>query len=229
MTRRRPHSQQGFTILEVLIALAILTMMMLLAWSVTSQILRGRTSVNATNARSHEIRVAMNRMVKDISMAYLSNNEPKDVQERRTFFIGKDSGEYKLRFSAFAHQVMWADANESEQTIIAYYLANDPDDTRRKNLLRREARRLSYEGWEQEPAEIDVLVHDVERIEFEYWDWQDKEWRDEWDGWDANNAKGRLPYRVRIKLTVMGNDRKELVFQTQARIHMSESLEFYVR
>ncbi len=217
----------GFTLIEVVIALGILAVMMTLAWTTLSQSSRAKRDTEAKQERHYEIRVAMTRMVKDLSMAYLSGNEDPNATERRTIFVGKRKGGVdELRFSSFAHVSLWSQANESEQTLIAYYPGDDRKDSGKTNLLRRESRRLSNESWEQEPAEVDVLLRDVEKVEFSYWDWRDKEWRNDWDSMGADDKRGKLPTRVRIIVEVNNTKGNTIKYTTQARIHMQEALLF---
>jgi general secretion pathway protein J len=217
--------QRGFTVLELMISVAIVAVMMMISWSVTSQVINDKKFVAGVNDRNHELQVAMTRMVQDISMAYLSGNEPPGALEPRTFFIGKGQSEALLRFSSLGHRVMWADANESEQTIISYYTDNDPYDRRLKNLYRGEARRISAEGWDQAPAEVDLLVRDVQAVKFEYWSWQDEDWKSEWDS-NSDSSRNRVPTRVKIEVTVEGRDGEPHKHITQARVMMEERLVF---
>jgi general secretion pathway protein J len=216
--------------IEMMISLAIVAGMTLITWSVTKQTGDNKKIVGRRADRNHELRVAMTRMSQDLSQAYISANEPGDAMEPRSFFIGKRTGDVPLRFTSFAHRVMWSDANESEQTSIAYYTAPDPDETQITNLLRRESRRLTYEKWDSRSAEIDVLVHDIERFELEYWDWRDKEWQAEWDTSQADGERGRLPSRVRIKVVIndiVDGEKREVVLSTQARVLLEEQLQFF--
>lgn len=222
----RRRGERGFTLLEMLIALAILAMMMFITWSVTAQVGSSKKFVAKVADRNHELRVGTTRMVHDISMAYLSANENADVLEPRTFFIGKGSGEALLRFSSFGHRAIWADANESEQTLISYFTAPDQFTSGKTNLLRRESRRMSDEGWDSVKAEVDILISDIEKVEFEYWNWKDNDWQPEWDSTGATGERGKLPTRVRITITVVGRDRKLIEHITQARIMMEERLQF---
>jgi len=157
---RRRDGQRGFTLLEMMIALAIVAMMMFITWSVTAQIGGDKKAIAKIADRNHELRVAMTRMVHDISMAYLSQNETADVLEPRTIFKGGRGGDALLRFSSFAHQVMWADANESEQTMISYFTAPDPFEHGTTNLLRRETRRMTDEGYDAERITVKVKGRD---------------------------------------------------------------------
>lgn len=222
------RGQTGFTLIEVLIALAILAFMMTIAWSTTSNSAQAKKHFEAIEARNHEIRLAQARMVQDISSAYISSNEDQTKQEKRTLFLGKSHGSVdELRFSSLAHKSLWAEANESEQTMIVYFAESDREDGSKTNLLRRELRRLSNESWKTEPAEVDVLLRDVEKVEFEYYDWRDKEWKEDWDTTSPAGQKGRLPTRVRITIEVKPEGGKPVKYTTQARIMMQEELRFF--
>jgi general secretion pathway protein J len=223
----RDRGQAGLTLVELMLSLGLLAMMMFLAWSTTKGTIDIKKGLEKTQVRNHEIRVAMSRMVRDISSAYLSGNENTSAQvdQRRTLFIGKSTGSIdELRFSSLAHEPMWANADESEQTLIQYLDESDPDKSGQTNLVRREQRRLSDENFKNEPAEYDVLLHNVEKVRFEYWDWQQKDWKDRWDTTSADGERNRLPTRVRITIEFESSGGKKRKFTTQARIMMQEQL-----
>jgi len=225
---RAARTEAGFTLIEVLIALAILAFMMTIAWSTTSSSAQAKKHFEALENRNNEIRMAQARMVQDLSSAYISSNEDQTQQEKRTLFLGKSHGSVdELRFSSLGHRSLWAEANESEQTLIAYYSASDREDGSKTNLLRRESRRLSNEPWKREPAEVDVLLRDVEKVEFEYYDWRDQSWKEDWDTTSPAGQKGRLPTRVRITIEVKNEGGQTVKYTTQARIMMQEELKFF--
>lgn len=233
MGRSRRDVQAGLTLIEIMISIALLALMMTVAWSTVVSTSDAKRIVEKSQERSHEIRVGMARMVKDISMAYLSANEDQSViddNRRRTLFVGKSSGNVdELRFSSFAHEPMWADADECEQTLISYLSATDRKDGRKTNLIRRETRRLtdqSNQGAQQVPAEHDILIRDIERVKFEYWNWRDKEWQDTWNSTAADQQRGRLPTRVRITVEVKVDKDRTRKYMTQARLAMQEELRF---
>lgn len=224
----RLRAQGGFTLIEVLISLAILSFMMTIGWSTINTSARAKKNFEAFSERNHEIRIALARAVKDISQAYLSANEDQNLQDRRTVFIGKSSGSVaELRFSSFGHSLLWADANESEQTLISFSGGPDLEDRSKTNWLRRENRRLSNETWESEPGDVDVMIHDVEKVEIEFFDWRENAWKSRWDSTAADGERGQLPTRVKITVTVRNGDREEAKYVTQARIGMEEELRFF--
>ena len=222
------RAQAGLTLVELMLSLSLLALMMFLAWSTATGTMRIKKGLESFQTRNHEVRVAMARMVRDISAAYLSGNENTNapVEQRRTLFIGKPTSSVdELRFSSLAHEPMWANANESEQTLIEYLAESDPDEAGVTNLVRREARRLSDENYKQVPAEYDVLLRDVQRVKLEYWDWKEKDWKERWDTTAADSAeRNRLPTRVRITVELENDDGDEIKFTTQARILLQEQL-----
>jgi type II secretion system protein J len=219
------RNQAGMTLIEVLIAMAMVSFMLVMAWSTTSSVADAQKYFQDVQERNHEIRVAMNRMARDIASVYISGNEEPTLDNRRTLFLGKeDTPVDELRFSTLGHVTLWANANESEQSLVSYHSVRDRDDSSRTNLVRRESRRLSNEPWESEPAEADLLLRNVERVAFEYFDARDNEWQESWDTTASDAEGGRLPERVRITVTMRLGDR-EVKYSTQARIMMQEKLE----
>ncbi len=227
-SHQRAARERGMTTIEIMVSMAIMVGMFTLAWSSFSGGLAIKRDSEAINERYHEVRIAMGRMVEDMSSAYISANEDQNIEERRTLFLGKDASKVdELRFSSMGHRVLWSDANESEQTMIYYFEERDRDDSSKNNLIRRESRRPPDEDWEREPAEVEVLLRDVAKVQFEYYDWPEKTWLEEWDSTAADGQRGRLPSRVRITVELENEQGNEVKFVSQARIMLQEELKFF--
>jgi len=224
MSRRTP--QAGMTLLEVMIAVAILVIMMTLAWKTIANTSESKKVFEKYEERNHELRMALGRVVRDLESAYLSKNEDTNAVHPRTLFVAKSSFKFpEIRFSTLGHRVLWADANESEQTVISYLPHDDPEHSGVTDWIRREQRRPSNQPPEEEPSDYDVLVRDIQSVKIEFWNWKNLEWQDTWDTTQADGQRGWLPTRVRITLTVKGQD-KDIKLTTQARIRMQEMLNF---
>jgi general secretion pathway protein J len=201
--------------------------MMVIAWGTATQTMNAKRHFGAVQDRFREARAAMQRMVSDIEMAYLSNNEDRTHSDPRTFFVGESSGDiHALRFSSFAHQRLYADANESDQTVIVYYSAPDRQHREHTNLMRRETRRLGNEKPESLPGESDVLFSNLTKLSLAYFDVKANEWKDSWSTQGADGSAGRLPDRVRITLSFLDDEGKEMTLTTQAKVNLSEMLQF---
>jgi general secretion pathway protein J len=227
--RRSIHAgDAGFTMIEVLIACSIMAFMMFLAWSTASQTLKAKKHFGLVQDRYREARILLTRMSRDLSMAYLSANEDRTLLDPRTYFSGEASGEVdSITFSCLAHQRLYADVHESDQTVVSYYPGTDPDDRRKTDVFRRESRRLANEKLDAIPGESDVIFVDVAKLEITYWDAKNQEWKDEWDTQKAEGAANRLPDKVRIALTFRDENDKEVTLTTETRLFMQEVLQSY--
>lgn len=226
MMRRQP--QAGLTLIEVMVATAVMVVMMALAWGTISGTIDSKKMFERYTERNHELRMALGRVVADIEAAYLSKNEDQAASHPRTMFIAKSSGKVpEIRFSTLGHRVLWADANESDQTVISYIARDNPEKSGTTDWVRREQRRPSNEVPEEEPAEYDVLLRDIQNVKFEFWNHTNQEWQDTWDTTQSDGQKGTLPSRVRITVTVKDINGNEYKASTQARLLMQEPLNFF--
>jgi general secretion pathway protein J len=215
---------RGFTLIEVMVAVGILAMVTTLVWGSFKQTFRTKTAVEAQSARYRTVRLALERMSREISMAYLSQNEIPQT-DHRTLFSGKRKGNTdELRFSYFGHQRLYQDANEADTAQVVYYADRNYYDSRKTDLYRRETRRLQYLKAEDQPNEVDVVCDDIIAFRLDYWDARDKQWREEWVTDSADGQLDRLPGRVRITLTVRDERGAEVPFQTEVRLAMTEPL-----
>ena len=220
--RRR---EAGMTLLEILIAMAIMVTMMSLAWRTISNTADVKRKFEAFEERNHELRMAIGRIAADFEAAYLSTNEDQNATYRRTMFIAKSGSRFpEIRFSTLGHRVLWADANESEQTVISYLTRSDPERRNVTDLIRREQRRLSNESPDEIPAEYDILLRDIQSLKLEFWNWKTLDWQDTWDTTQADGQRDWLPSRVRITVAIKDQNDKDYKLTTQARILMQEPL-----
>jgi general secretion pathway protein J len=223
---RQARGAAGFTLVEIMLAIAILTTMLTLVWASFSLTAKSKAKAEAISERYHQLRLAMHRMSREISMAFLSKNEITGTLRPRTMFVGKRESQIdELTFSSFAHMRLREDAKESDQSLITYFAAPDPEDRSRTNLMRRETRRLGVEKpGEEGPAY--VMMEDVVGLHFEYFDATANEWREAWNTTSADGQADRLPAKIRILLTIRDEKDKEVTFRTATRTHLIDPLWF---
>jgi type II secretory pathway component PulJ len=215
------------TLIEIMIATVILAAMMALVWSTVSDVQKVRTTFESFEERNHEMRMALSKIVADFESAYLSRNEDQNATNPRTMMISRPGSKVpEIRFSTLGHRVLWADANESEQTVVSYLLRANPNNKGSSNWIRREQRRPSNLVADDEPAEYDVLLHDIVSAKIEFWNWKNLEWQDTWDTTQSDGQRGWLPSRVKITVTTKDAQDKDYKLTTQARILLQEPLNF---
>jgi general secretion pathway protein J len=217
--------RRGFTLIEVMVAVTILAIVTTLTWSSFKQTFSTKSAIEAQAGRYRTVRLALERMSRELSMVYISQNEDTSQPERRTRLVGKHHNDLdEVTFSYLGHQRLYQDANEADTALIGYYAARDRDDSRKTNLMRRETRRLSYYKIDDQPGEADIVCDDVIKLKLDYWDHRDKQWRDEWVTTSADGQPDRLPSKIRITLTVRDERGQEVPFQTETRVAISEPL-----
>ena len=223
---RTRNRQAGMTLMEIMIAIAILAIMMSLAWKTIANTSDSKKVFERYEERNHELRMALGRIVTDFESAYISRNEDPAASHPRTMFIAKSGSKIpQISFSTMGHRVLWSDANESEQTVITYLAHDSREHPGETDLVREERRRPSNQPPEEEPAEYDVLCRNIGKLELKFWNWKNLEWQDTWDTTQSDGQRGWLPTRVRITLTVKGQDH-DIKLVTEARISMQETLNF---
>lgn len=217
----------GFTLVEALVAIAIFGIVATIVFGGLSQTMRNRAHVEAQSDRSHVIRVAMERMVRELSSAYVSvhvNPNPQLVTVRTGFHGRREGRGSRLDFTSFSHRRLYRDAHESDQNELGYFLADFRDDegNRHHALVRREQNRVDDDFERGGPTA--VLVEDVIEFELSYLDPMSQEWRDSWDA--SGSEQNRLPVQVKIRLVVPAthDPHEEEVYTTRAMVPINWAL-----
>lgn len=214
----------GFTLLEVLIAAAILASMGGLVFGSFGRAYKQKAEVKAADERIAQARGALDMMAREISLAFLSEHyDRKRYRERPTLFKGDDRGRQdELLFTAIANVRFGQDEKASDQAVFKYYVDRDPEG-RFDSLWRRVNPIIDEES--DRRGNSAVLAENVKELSLEYWDAKKEEWVDEWDA-SKPEHNGVLPERVRISLVIMDHQNKEQRYSTQTQIMLQRSLDF---
>lgn len=215
---------RGFTLLEVVVAVGITAMMGVLIAAAFQSGYRTKELVEAEGDRYRALRTGTERMAREISNAFVSDHYDtrryRDQNDRPTNFIGTRD---RLLFTTMAHQRLYADAKESDQMVVEYFTKTipGPGGQSRMNLMRREDSILD-ERMDRGGTE-DILVENVKRIDFAYWDSDKKDWVDEWDT-RRIEKKSILPVRVRFSIYALDENGREARYVTQSRIVLNTEI-----
>src|SRR5262245_62255473 len=115
MSARSKKNRRGFTLMEVALAVAILGVMATLTWGSIARTFDAYETVTGIDQRYHNIRVAMNRMARELSMAFLTSPRRDKGKERmwETIFKAEPASPFtKINFTAFGHQILREDSKE---------------------------------------------------------------------------------------------------------------------
>lgn len=218
------RSPTGFTLLEVLIAAALLATMGGLVFGSFGRAYKQKAEVEAADERIGQARGALDMMAREISLAFLSEHyDRKRFRERPTMFKGDDRGRQdELLFTAIANVRFGRDEKVSDQAVFKYYVDRDPEG--RFDSLWRRVNPIIDEESDRRGASA-VLCENVRELSLEYWDARKEEWVDDWDA-SKPERNGVLPERVRITLVILDHEGKEQRYSTQTQIMLQRSLDF---
>lgn len=208
MTRAAARGQRGLTLIELLIAIAILAMISVLIYSAISGMRRSKEGIERINDRYREGRLAMARIARELSSAYLSGHLPinQALAVQKTAFIGtRGTPADRVDFTSFAYRRLDKDVPESDTAEISYFGSPDPDQSDRVDLARRVSPRLDREP--EKGGRVEVLATDIDLFDLEYLDPQTGQWNETWNSTQTTGQLNRLPLQVRIILVLNGGRR----------------------
>jgi general secretion pathway protein J len=214
-------TSRGFSLVELLIAVAITGTIGAMTIGAFAQVDRAKQVVRAQGDRYAAARMALARMSREVSMAFLSDNFDRSrYRERVTLFVGRED---ELLFTTMAHQRLYRDAKESDQAVVEYVVASDPDRPGEDALFRRAKPRL--DGEPDRGGRRDLVADHVASLRIRYWDPARNEWVREWTTRSVDRANS-LPSRVRFELEVKLADGRTEKLVTETRIALTRPLGF---
>jgi general secretion pathway protein J len=216
---RARGSSGGFTLVEVLIAVGIVAAMAVMTIGSLRSLDRASETARLQDERYAAARVALARLSREVSMAFLSDNfDTARYREPLTLFVGRDD---ELLFTTMAHTRLYGNAKESDQSIVEYKVDADPAHSGERALFRREKPRLDDEP--DRGGRTDLVADHITAFRLQYWDAKRKDWVREWTTRQTEHQK-ELPQRVRVELEMALADGRSEKFVTEARVELRRYL-----
>lgn len=226
--------RRGMTLVEVMLAVAILAGVMAAGWGSYAVATSHQQRMQEINERLHGVEQAVNRVVRDMSTAFITAHGDDDSQTEiryQTGFLGTND---RVDFTSMGYVRMFRNEKVGDQSEISYYLKQmrNQEGSLETYLVRREQAPIN-DDFTRGGTILPLLDH-VLSFKLQYWDDSkadrtvgDDGWIDEWDT-ERSDYKGRLPSRVKIEIEIedpLGSDAPMLI-STQAQIHLTEALDF---
>ena len=205
MSARRPR---GFTLIEVLISIAILAAITSILFGAFSALKRSKDGLSRLQDRQREGRLAMARMTRELQSAYLSAHMPLNqslLVQKTVFKSERGTPSDRLDFAAFANTRLEKDSHVSDQCELSYYGSPNPDGSGSIDLVRRVDTSLDLEP--TKGGRVEVLATDIDLFDLQYLDAQTGQWQESWDTTQSTGQLDRLPLQVRIILVLNGGAR----------------------
>jgi prepilin-type N-terminal cleavage/methylation domain-containing protein len=204
--QERWHHAEGFTLLEVMIAIGIMATVLVILFGTYSAAVDRAVRTRALSQIYHEARVLLQLMANDLRSAYVKESVEQaeqtlqQVKTRPTTFLGEDRTEAdkpadKLAFSTVL-PTQRPDVPDTEMCRVTYSIepVNEPPESRA--LFRRVNCSLDPEVAEQD--QLYLLTELARGLDFKYYDDQGTEYLD-WNSREPHGGK-RIPWRVKITL-----------------------------
>jgi general secretion pathway protein J len=167
-----------------------------------------RDGIQRLGDRYREGRIALSRVAREVSSAYISGHEPIDPSLKvvQTAFIGtQGTPADRLDFNSFAHRRLDRDVHQSDQAEISYFASPDPEQNGIIDLARRVSPILDLEP--TVGGRVDVMATDIDLFDLEFLDPLTGIWADTWDTTSTIAQANRLPLQVRVILVLNGGRR----------------------
>lgn len=198
---RSAHPEGGFTLIEVLVTvaiLAILATLVSLTFDSTFRIIRASED---GHEREHQARICLMLMTQDFMMARLQRRLPWSTRNEEHDGQPADL----VAFVSASHVRYRPNASEADLTRVLY--------TREGDRLVRMSLRNLYGVVPSALERVDVATG-VVAFNIRYYDSVSSTWIDEWDG---QSRKG-LPRAVMIELTLLNHRKEPRLFVNWAMI-----------
>jgi len=187
---RGTRRETGFTLLEVVLALALLAAMLGMAWSGLGFALRGWDTGEAKGRRAVDLRLAQNFLRRELAELF-----PMRWKDPLTLKVAIDGDSRRLRFVSTR-----APGVSSGGLALVSLEVETSGEPRTRNLVMRRA--LPDDAAKDfaplQAAEPSLLIPDVDSVEFAYFgaenDFNEPRWVENW------NFAGRIPQLVRMKV-----------------------------
>jgi general secretion pathway protein J len=224
-----PEVQKGFTLLEILLALFISSIVLSIIYAAYTGTFRNINETESQSELYQMARVTLERMKEDLESVYLPPPVGDEEFEEEGFwstgFLGKaveidGRSADTLRFLSTAHLVFDEEDKEAGVAQIVYDVIESGEEEE-GFVLYRSDRSEFEQGVEEEEGAGLVLCEGIRAIDLIYYD--DK--GQDYEGWDSMEVEeeGRLPARVSIVLEFVNkaNPEAPLRFVTGVALPMA--------
>lgn len=174
---RAALGRRGLTLIEVLVAVAVMALTFTLAFGVMMTTIDTQDESLEVQQRYQGGRIALERLGRELSMAFVSLHQAED-KRTITLFRGEDD---EIIFDTAAHEPLTRNVHQSDQLELAYYIKpmTLEDGTRSDVLVRRV--KFHIDDRPGDDGREEVLVDGVRKLEFEYYDEIREDWQSEWE------------------------------------------------
>lgn len=200
--RFRPSDQLGFSLIEIMIAMVILSVIIYATVTIVNQNQKIKAGVDEEYALYHEVRAAVTLLEEDIAQVFILPSR-YNLQSHQEIHDAIFAGE-KQRLSCVTMNYEKRVAGQRDTHIreVEYFLLKDQDTQEGETAFTLFKKLTSFLDMELfgEGVEYPVLT-DIKSWEFKFYDEKSKNWLDAWDS-KTGDTKDRIPKAVSVSFEV---------------------------
>jgi general secretion pathway protein J len=194
-----PRHRQGFTLLELMVALALLGMVVAAVYSSWSAIVRGSRVGLTAAAAAQRSRIAVQTLEEALTSARCF---AADVQYYA--FIGENGNDASLSFVSRLAKSFPRGGRFGDFDVRRVTFSLEPGPESGRQLVMRQNPILMNPDIDEEEHPV-VLAKNVKEFQLEFWDGHSRDWLDEW------TQSNKLPLMVRITLRLTDDNSTRVV------------------
>lgn len=184
------RGERGMTLIEVMVASALWVLTGTLVAGIMFSTLTTQQGVLDLQGRYHAGRVALDRLRREMTTAFVSLHQSED-KRTRTIFIGERD---HITFNSSSHEPVRRNSRHSDQLEVEYRVGRIKNEKGEdvKGLIRRV--KYHIDDRPGRGGREELLVEGVKELELEYYDKFRERWQSEWDVEveDATRMRERL-------------------------------------
>ncbi|MCF8055896.1 MAG: type II secretion system GspH family protein [Desulfocapsa sp.] len=213
--------KEGFTLLELLIAIAIFGMVIGLAYSSYNATFHIIGSAEAQAKTYSKAKIAMERIISDLESFYPGDNPVFTGSSKSISGHRADT----LTFTSIASVRLHADSVPVGHVIISYYVQEDPDSDSLL-LYRSEQSALNGEGEDASSSAL-LLCDSLQEVAFDFYDNENQNvenWEEDEEGGDTLSLPTLITVSLRFN-DVREEDEEGTLFQTSLTLPVAKKIE----
>jgi len=225
------RASKGFTLLEVLLALSIFSLIALTTSHQINVIRNTKDSALGQIEQYNAMRSAVAILRQDLQQAFhkrridlgqeIQNELARGAPAPHTLFDGRKN---QLIFTSLSHRNYYATRPDGQQAEISYFLEDTGNN--RSVLLKRESSLIDEKVFEG--GQIYRILDNITQLEFQFWDDKLSKWTDDWNS-DAGVTKDIFPLAIKMKLATWDNKlQREVRLETTFKISFPNNTDQWV-
>lgn len=169
--------ERGMTLIEIMVASISLVILGSLSYGIVHTAIITQTEAQSITDRHGAARLAVQRIKRELTMAFVSLHQAEDQRTQTVFEGERDS----LTFNTKAHEPLSRNSRQSDQLEVGYTVRSIQK--RNGSTVDALVRRVKYHIDDRpgEGGREEILAEGVRKLEFEYYDEFREDWTDEWE------------------------------------------------